>query len=238
MSPARTRRVRVPLRPPQAAGQTSAVLWEPEHDTGRVGLVLGHSAGTDMTDAVLLAVGRGLADRGYPVLTFNFAFAEVGRRPPDPPARLDAAFIDAIGVARHEMGGRDLVLGGRSLGGRVASRLAAGDQPCAGLVLLGYPLHPARRPERLRTDHWVNLDVPMLFVQGDRDLLCDLTLLESERNRWLPGVPSDVHVVAGADHSFGVRKTDGRAPSAVLEEVTAAVADWLDGRFASGREVR
>lgn len=235
MFPARTRCLRVPLAPPQAVAHSSAVLWEPEVDAGRPGIVLGHGAGIDMTNPVLLAVGRGLVDRGYPVLTFNFAYAEAGRKPPDPPARLDAAFLDAIRVANAELGGRDLVLGGRSLGGRVASRLAAGGQPCAGLVLLGYPLHPARRPQRLRTDHWPDLAVPVLFVQGDRDLLCDLALLERERSRWLSAIPTDLHVLRGADHSFAVRKADGRAPGAVLDEVVGAVADWLDQLPASNR---
>lgn len=228
MSPARTRRLRVPLRPPQAVAHTSAVLWVPRSDAGRVGLVLGHGAGTDITNPVLLAVGRGLADRGHPVLTFNFAYAEAGRKPPDPPARLEAAFLDAIGVARREMGGRALVLGGRSMGGRIASRVAAKGQPCAGLVLLGYPLHAARRQERLRTDHWDDVTVPLLFVQGDRDPLCDLALLEGQRRARLAHVDSEVHVVAGADHAFAVRKVDGRGPGEILDEITTVVADWLE----------
>lgn len=238
MSPAETHRLRVPLRPPQPVAHTSAVLWEPDTDVGGLGLVLTHGAGADLTNPVLLAVGRGLADRGHPVLTFNFAYAEAGRKPPDPPARLESAFLDAISVARREMDGRDLVLGGRSLGGRIASRLAAHGHPCAGLVLLGYPLHAARRPERLRTDHWDDLAVPALFVQGDRDPLCDLALLERERRRHLSGIDSRVHVIAGADHSFAVRKADGRKPSAVLDEIIQAVADWLDEVPARATEAR
>lgn len=238
MSPAETHRLRVPLRPPQAVAHTSAVLWQPAVDVGGLGLVLGHGAGTDLTNPVLLAVGRGLAERGHPVLTFNFAYAEAGRKPPDPPARLESAFLDAISVARREMGGRELVLGGRSLGGRVASRLAAQGERCAGLVLLGYPLHAARRPERLRTDHWPALTVPTLFIQGDRDRLCDLKLLERERRKHLADIDSRVHVVAGADHSFAVRKADGRGPSAVLEEIIGVVADWVDEVPAQAKEVR
>ena len=229
MPPAHTRRLRVPLRPPQAVAHTSAVLWTPHADVGGLGLVLGHGAGTDLTNPVLLAVGRGLADHGHPVMTFNFAYAEAGRKPPDRPARLEGAFRDAIGVAAHEMDGRPTVLGGRSMGGRIASQLAAQGQPCAGLVLLGYPLHAARRPERLRTEHWGDLAVPILFVQGDRDPLCDLDLLARERRRHLSHVDSTVHVVAGADHSFAVRKTDGRGASTVLDEIVTVVAGWLDG---------
>lgn len=228
MPPAHTRRLRVPLRPPQAVAHTSAVLWTPQTDRGRLGVVLGHGAGTDLTNPVLLAVGRGLAYHGHPVMTFNFAYAEAHRKPPDRPARLEAAFLDAIGVAEQEMGGRPTVLGGRSMGGRIASQLVAQGQPCAGLVLLGYPLHAARRPERLRTAHWDGLTVPILFVQGDRDPLCDLDLLERERRRHLSHADVTVHVVAGADHSFAVRKSDGRGASAVLDEIVTVVAGWLD----------
>lgn len=228
MSPSETQRLRVPLRAPQAVTHTSAVLWWPRDGSRRIGLVLGHGAGTDLSNPVLLTVGRGLADRGYPVLTFNFPYAEAGRKQPDPPARLESAFRDAISVASEAMGGRALVLGGRSMGGRIASRLAAQGEPCAGLVLLGYPLHAARRPERLRTDHWPQVTVPVLFVQGDRDRLCDLTLLERERRAHLTGTDSRLHVVAGADHAFAVRKSDGRGPGAVLDEIVGAVGDWLD----------
>ncbi|HVL97774.1 MAG TPA: alpha/beta fold hydrolase [Egibacteraceae bacterium] len=228
MSPALTQRLRVPLRPPQAVPHSSAVLWAPPDDGGGAGLVLGHGAGTDLSNPLLLAVGRGLADRGHPVLAFNFAYAEAGRKRPDPAARLESAFRDAIAVAREAMGARALVLGGRSMGGRIASRLAAQGEPCAGLVLLGYPLHPAGQPERLRTDHWPALSVPVLFVQGDRDRLCELTLLDRERRAHLSGIDARVHVVVGADHGFAVRKADGRAPGAVLSEIVTVVADWLE----------
>lgn len=237
MSTAQTHRLRVPLHPPQAVTQTSAVLWSPRGSGGHVGLVLAHGAGSDLASPVLLAVGRGLAERGYPVLTFNFPYAEARRKRPDPPARLESAFRDAVAVARKEMGGRALVLGGRSLGGRIASHLAAQGEPCAGLVLLAYPLHPARRPERLRTAHWADLTAPMLFVQGDRDPLCDLALLEDERRTHLSGIDSRVHVIAGADHSFGVRASDARGRAALLDEVVDVVADWLDRVPARPREV-
>lgn len=233
MSASDTSRLRLELTPPQAVSRSSAVLWAPRVDAGRLGVVLGHGAGTNLTDAVLLGVGRGLAERGYPVLTFNFAYAEAGRKRPDPPARLESAFRDAVMVAGDLMDGRPLVLGGRSMGGRIASRLAAQGTPCAGLALLAYPLHPARRrgsgdATGLRTDHWPDLSVPTLFVQGDRDPLCHLDVLARERRSRLRDADSVLHVVAGADHSFALRKADGRAPAAVLGEVVATVGDWLD----------
>jgi predicted alpha/beta-hydrolase family hydrolase len=243
--PAATVRLRVPLTRPQAVPETSAVLWVPEPDPGDTpALVLGHGAGTDMTSSVLRAVGRGLADRGHPVLVFNFAFTEAGRKGPDPMPRLESAYRDVVAVARERFGDRPLLLGGRSMGGRVASHLVAQGVPCAGLVLLGYPLHPARRGEpdngrakheRLRTAHWPELRVPTLFVQGDRDALADLELLEREREAHFAG-PSKVHVVRGADHGFKVRKMDGRTEAEVLDEAVDAVAGWisqLDGQTAA-----
>jgi hypothetical protein len=150
----------------------------------------------------------------------------------------DDEVAELVGTARP------VVLGGRSLGGRIASLLvAAGACPQAvGLLLLAYPLHPAGRPERLRTAHWPNLRVPVLFVQGDRDPLCDLGLLERERAALLSGADSRVHVLAGADHGFALaraRAVDGagqgaRSRSVVLAEVVTVVEDWLRGLAATG----
>jgi uncharacterized protein len=187
--------------------------------------VLGPAAGTQVTHPPLARVAAGLAGRGYPVVGFNFAYAEAGRRLPDPPARLEAAFRDVVAFARRRLD-RRLVLGGRSMGGRIASRIAAAGEPCAGLALLGYPLHPAGRPERLRTAHWPELAVPVLFVQGDRDALCDLDLLERERRARLGQVATRLHVLDGADHGFRVR---GRDRGQVLDEVAGVVAGWLEG---------
>lgn len=227
MTAAGPRRRRLALTQPQAVKQTTVLEWQPGHADGEaLGLVLGHGAGTQVTHPLLARVAAGLADRGYPAIAFNFAYAEAGRRSPDPPARLEAAFRDAVGFARRRLGKRQLVLGGRSMGGRIASHLAAAGEPCAGLALLGYPLHPAGRPERLRTDHWPELAVPVLFVQGDRDALCHLDLLERERRAHLGQVATRVHVLAGADHNFRVR---GRDQGQVLDEVAAVVAGWLAG---------
>ncbi|CAN5765636.1 alpha/beta fold hydrolase [soil metagenome] len=220
--------LRVPLSPPQSVAGTSGLLWRSEGS--RPGLVLAHAAGSSIADPVLRAVSRRLAESGHPVLCFNFAYAELGQKRPDPPARLRSAFRDAITVARRHVGSRSLLLGGRSMGGRVASLLAAEGHPCAGLVLLGYPLHPVGRPESLRTAHWPQLSVPALFVQGDRDRLCDLDRFEAER----AGLPSaDLHVVRGADHGFRVRRSDGRDPAEILDEVVGAVTAWLRRRTAA-----
>jgi uncharacterized protein len=226
MPPVRTERVRLPLSTRQAVAATSAVVWWPGADDGAPAFVLAHGAGTDMTHPTLRGIGRGLAEQGHPVALFNFGYTEAGRKRPDPMARLEAAFTDVVAGLRARFGSRPLVLGGRSMGGRVASHLAASGAEAAGLCLLGYPLHPAGRPERLRTDHWPRLRLPLLFVTGDRDRLCDLDLLARERADKLAAADDTLHVLAGADHGFGVRRRDGRTPAGVLAEVVEVVAGW------------
>ena len=236
MAEVRTEQLRVALDAPQAVAETSALLWVPPRARAdRAGVVLAHGAGTDMRNPLLRTVAQALAGQGHPVLSFNFAYTEAGRKAPDPMTRLEACYRAVAAVARARFGARPLVLGGRSMGGRVASHLAAQGEPCDGLVFLGYPLHPPRRvgtevpDEKLRTAHWPALRVPALFVQGDRDALADLALLERERAARLTGSPSRVHVVAGGDHGFAVRKKDGRTPAQVLDEIVGAITGWLGG---------
>ncbi|HEX8860881.1 MAG TPA: alpha/beta family hydrolase, partial [Actinomycetes bacterium] len=202
-------RLRLPLRQPQAVEDTTALQWEPAGGAGqaRPGVVLAPGAGSQVTGPSLCGVAAGLAARGHPVLAFNFAYAERRRPFPDPPARLESAWRDAVAFALARLGG-PLVLGGRSMGGRIATHLAAAGERCAGLALLAYPLHPPGRPQRLRTDHWPRLTVPVLFVQGDHDELCDLDLLEWERRGRLGGAPSRLHLLRGADHEFQVPGRD------------------------------
>lgn len=230
--PAQT--VRVPLTPPQATPETSVRLW-PGSGRGKAGVLLAHGAGTDMRNPLLVAVAQGLAEQGHPVALFNYGYTQAGRKAPDPMPRLESCHRDVVAWFRARLGRRPLVLGGRSMGGRVASHLAAQGEPCAGLLFLGYPLHKATRvgetpaDDRVRTVHWERLAVPALFVQGDRDALADLALLERERAvRWT-GAPTTVHVVRGGDHGFTVRKRDGRDPSQVVEEIVEAAVGWLAG---------
>ncbi|MBA2575273.1 MAG: alpha/beta hydrolase [Euzebyaceae bacterium] len=195
--------------------------------------------GKGLHSPLLRAVAGGLAEAGHPVVTFNFPAAEAGRRVADPAPRLLAVWSDVLAAAPDLIPGRPIVAGGRSMGGRMASMLlsdpdrVARHPACVGLVLLGYPLHPAGRPERLRTGHWPDLRLPALFVQGERDPLCDLGLFERQRAARLAHVPTSLHVVAGGDHGFGVRRRDGRDSAAVRDEVVGAVVAWL-GTLAGG----
>lgn len=195
-----------------------------------VAVVLGHGAGADMTNRFLSAVHEGLAARGALVLKFNFAYTEAGRKAPDPPARLLAAYRAAAAwlAARPAARGRALVLGGKSMGGRVASHLAALGDPADGLLFLGYPLHPAGQPAKLRDAHLGAIRAPMLFVAGTRDPLCDLALLAPVLRRL--GRRATLAVIADGDHSFHVRKASGRDDAAAIAEVIEAAARWLARR--------
>jgi hypothetical protein len=198
-----------------------------------VAVVLGHGAGADMTNAFLSAVHEGLAARGALVLKFNFAYTEAGRKVPDAPARLVATYRAAAAwlARRPEARGRAFVLGGKSMGGRIASHLVALGDRADGLLFLGYPLHPAGRPEQLRDEHLAAIRVPMLFVTGTRDALCDLALLRPVLAKL--GRRATPALIEDGDHSFHVRKSSGRDDAAATAEVIAACAKWLARRSAS-----
>lgn len=236
-------RARIPLSAPQVVSETGAVLWNPTTDEDKPGVVLAPGAGSDLTNPLLRAVARGLAGHGHPVAVFNFGYTEVGRRRPDPTVRLERAYRDVVAAVRERFGGRPLVIGGRSMGGRIATHLAADGCDCIGVLLLGYPLHPRPRAgepvptSKLRTAHWPRLRVPALFVQGERDGLCDLDVFAAQRAAHLDATTAQLHVVAGADHGFDVRKRDGRTVGEVHEEVVEIAAAWL-AKLSSSRRSR
>ena len=190
-------------------------------------VVLAHGAGNDMHAPFLSAVHVGLATHGYPAVKFNFPYTEQGRRAPDRAPVLEACYHHVLETVRGDpaLAGRRIVIGGKSLGGRIASHLAARRVDVAGLLLLGYPLHPAGKPDQLRTAHLGDIRVPMLFVAGTRDALCTLALLQ----RTLTGLPAPttLHIVEGGDHSFNVPKRLGREAHAVWEEIVTVTAMWI-----------
>lgn len=198
--------------PARADGALSSVL-----------LVLWHGAGGDVTERSLVAVAQAAAAAGALAVRARFPYRVAGKRAPDRmPLLLVAAreTIDAA-LALPNAGGRKLVLGGRSMGGRVASLLVADGLDADGLVFLSYPLHPAGKPEKLRDAHLPAIGCPMLFVQGDRDTLCDLTLLRPVLKKL--GKRAELSVFAGADH--GMR----RAPA---DEIARVVTAFVTRRVA------
>jgi predicted alpha/beta-hydrolase family hydrolase len=204
----------------------SGVIAVPAASAAGPAVVLAHGAGGDMETPLLVAFADRLAAAGFPTVRFNFPYTEHGRRAPDPAPRLEAAYRAVLAALRSDpalRGGR-LVIGGKSMGGRMASHLAAAGERVDGLLFVGYPLHPAGRPERVRAAHLRRIDVPMLFLAGTRDPLSRLDLLRES----LRGIErATVHVVEDGDHSFAVRKRSGREPGAVLDELVAASTDWL-----------
>jgi hypothetical protein len=189
------------------------------------GLILAHGAGTDMRNPFLSFVQEALATRGILTVKFNFPYREAGRKAPDTAQRLAQTWRAVIERVRVDAGPGVLFLGGKSMGGRIASMVAANGEPAAGLVLLGYPLQPAGRPEVLRSEHLARISCPMLFVQGSRDRLCDLALLRGVLAD--VSAASTVYVIEEGDHSFKVPKRSGKTEQQVWDEIVAAVVSWL-----------
>jgi predicted alpha/beta-hydrolase family hydrolase len=193
-------------------------------------VLLAHGAGADMNAVTLTTFADALADAGVPAMRFNFPYRSAGRRAPDRAAVLLATTREAAGelARRTELPPERLVLGGRSMGGRYAS-LAVGDAddplPALGLALLGYPLHPAGHPEKLRVDHFPRLEVPVLFVSGTRDSLADAAALRTHAKR-IPG-PVSFHWIESADHGYRPLKASGRTAADVLSEVADTATKWV-----------
>lgn len=199
-------------------------------------VLLAHGAGSDRNAAALVAVAGGLAAAGIPSLRFDFPYRSAGRKAPDRPPVLLAAVREAAAdlAARTGLEPGRLVLGGRSMGGRYCS-LAAGDPddplPALGLLLLGYPLHPAGKPDSLRVEHFSRLKAPVLFVSGDRDALAG----RDEIEHWAGTIPGPVsfHWLTGADHGYRVPRKlrgdpdDPDAGDGVLDEVARASVAWV-----------
>jgi predicted alpha/beta-hydrolase family hydrolase len=216
-------RARPEWRVAVGAEATSAV-FEPALDspTGTL-FVCAHGAGSHMADRGLLAATERLRCRGVDVVRFNFLYREQGSNRPDPMPRLTGCIAAVAAHARRETKVERLLLGGRSMGGRAASMMAADGFACDGLLLLAYPLHPAGQPEKLRAAHLERIEVPVLCVNGTRDALCRQDLMERAVRplaRWT------MHWLEGADHSFHVLKRSGRTDGEVLDEMADAYAAW------------
>ena len=199
--------------------------YEPAAKEQRAVFVCAHGAGGNMNDRGILATSKALRNAGFGVLRFNFLYKEKGSGRPDPMPRLKECTAAVVEHARKELDPEILVTGGRSMGGRAASMLAADGFPSSGLLLLAYPLHPAGQPEKLRDAHLPAIRVPVLCINGTRDALCEKALMEKA----LTTVQTDwtMHWVEGADHSFHVLKSSGRTDSEVLSEISQTSSAWL-----------
>lgn len=192
-------------------------------------LVLGSGAGAGMTHPFMESLAAALGAVGVATLRYQFPYAEAGRRRPDPPRLLQAAVARAVEEGRRRARGRlTLLAGGKSMGGRMTSLLASGEglPGVAGLVFVGFPLHAAGRPSAERGEHLSAVRTPMLFLQGTRDALADLSLVRPLCRRL--GRRARLHVVEGADHGFHVLVRSGRTDGDVVTELASVVASFAD----------
>jgi predicted alpha/beta-hydrolase family hydrolase len=208
-----------------SGGAVSLALDGPESSPALV--VLAPGAGAGLHSDFMAAAAEGLAARGYLVARFNFLYLEMGKRSPDRQPVLESTWRDVVNDLAPGRGDRKLVLGGKSLGGRIASHVVAGGTAADGLLLLGYPLHPPGRPDRIRDAHLREISVPMLFVEGTRDSFCPLATLDQARSRFKAA--TEVAVIEGGDHSFKVRASSGRTTRQAWDEVVDVSAKWLEG---------
>ncbi len=192
-------------------------------------LILAHGAGAPQTSAFMVAFATGLARRGVDVGTFNFQYTEKRRRVPDSSSELERCYIAAIEAFTRRTPDRLLFIGGKSMGGRIATQVAASDAAIRrvvdGLVLLGYPLHPPGRPGQLRAAHLSKVGRPMLFVQGSRDSLGTPDQLARALDAIEPR--ATIHVVDGGDHSFKVRASSPVPQEDVYREIEERIVAWV-----------
>jgi len=220
---------------PARSVRVGARYDEPAGGPERGGLLLAHGAGYHMESPFLERVAAGLVARGFGVLRFNYPYREralaEGKRmkPVDPPAVLEAAHAAALAALIERSGDARPILAGKSLGARVGTLLAAKDEPCRGLALLGYPLHPAKKPEKQRSEHFAAIAQPALFLQGTRDDLCDLDLLRAALERF-GGAPT-LAILDTADHSFKTLKKSGLDEDDVHAWLLDRIDRWEQDAF-------
>ena len=223
-----TRKILVDVAPGQ---HTTAVIYPSSTALPRPAtLILAHGAGAPQQHPFMVGFAHALSERGLDVLTFNFLYTEQRRKVPDKMPQLVACYRAVIETARAEIASarERLFIGGKSMGGRAATHVAESDPALrlAGLVLLGYPLHPPGRPDQPRDAHLPGVTRPMLFVQGTRDTFGTPSELKPILASLTP-LPT-LHHVEGGDHSFKIAGRDAKARQpAVYSEIQDRIAEWI-----------
>jgi hypothetical protein len=219
----------------ETGATTTALVYEGVRHRGDAAtvsdatLILGHGAGAGQRSTFMVDIAHALSERGLDVVTFNFLYTEQRRRIPDRGPALEACYravIETVG-SEVESARQALFIGGKSMGGRIATQVASADPglALAGLVLLGYPLHPPGRPNERRDKHLPAIARPMLFVQGSRDAFGTPAELTTIVDRLQPR--PTLHVVEQGDHSFKLSRKDPAAQAAVYAAVQQAIVDWI-----------
>lgn len=221
-----TESVRIPVG---EGGQVSGEVSMPDrHRPGEgAGVILAHGAGNDMRHPLLLSLSQRVTQAGYVTLRFNFLYREEGLKAPDSQTRLVLAWQSVYqfleGHERYST--QTVVAAGKSMGGRVASQMAAdGLLPVSCLIFLGYPLHSPSNKEKLRDSHLYRIGIPMLFFVGTRDRLCDLAKLKEVLSRL---TSSSLETIEGGDHSFRLPKSAGITQEDVYDRISNKTLDWL-----------
>jgi predicted alpha/beta-hydrolase family hydrolase len=222
----------------------SALLYAaPKKERAGVTIILGHGAGAGQLHPFMRLFASGLAARGFDTITFNFIYMEQGRHVPDPKAKLEACYSAVIEAARRHKKLKEnrVVVGGKSMGGRIASQVAAAmndqslsdERPVArsaipeisALVFLGYPLHPPGRPDKLRDAHLPQIKARMLFIQGERDTFGTPDELRAVIKRL--HLPATLLAIQGGDHSLKVPESAGIPQQEVYESTMDEISRWL-----------
>ena len=195
--------------------ETTAVFEPATSGKSAAVFVAGHGAGSHRDHRSMVQLAQVLRGRGFGVVRFNFLYREQGSGVPDRMPRLQACFSSVTERVRQELPNSKLIIGGRSMGGRVASMLAAEGFECDGLLLFAYPLHPAGQREKLRAAHLPQIKVPVLCINGTRDALCDRILME----RAVGNLAWQMHWLEGKDHSFPVTADVGDVAARWLQRI-------------------
>jgi uncharacterized protein len=224
-------KMRVEVAPGQEV--TALVCPAAKPDLADITLILGHGAGAGQRSDFMVRFATELAARGVSTVTFNFLYTEQGRRIPDTNNKLETCFRAVVEIIRKKKIDRGtLVIGGKSMGGRIASQIAAAGSPnVEGLVFLGYPLHPPGKVNQIRAMHLSAIKVPMLFVQGSRDPFGTPDELQPIIKTLR--APADLYVVEGGDHSFKVLKRGGIPQEDTYKAVLDRIELWLRQTFAN-----
>ena len=222
-----TQNVSIPLENDESV---SGILSAPEdaEPAKTTGVIFAHGAANDMNNPLIRFVSRGLALAGYVTLRFNFPYKEKGKKSPDSQAKLIQTWqgVYRFFSTHPEFAPKTIVACGKSMGGRVASQMVVeGLLPVSKLVFLGYPLHAPGKKDQLRDAHLYTIPVPMLFLAGTRDTLCDLDILKTVLDRlkalW------HLEVIDGGDHSFRVPKSHPVSQEDTYALILLAVTGWL-----------
>jgi len=195
----------------------------PEHWNGEIAIILAHGAGQGIDSPFMKFFHEALPQRGLLSVQFNFEYMEQGKKIPDPQPKMQALYRQVVAEVAEAHDPRKIIIGGKSMGGRVASYIAADTPRVSGLVFLGYPLHPPGKQEQMRDAHLYDIKLPMLFLSGTRDTFAQRPLLEKVVNRL--GERATLIWTEGGDHSLKV----GRKGANTLQAAAEETAKWVRG---------